>query len=128
VTPRQTALGLVEEHRALVAALCRIENLRLVRQVTRTPRTIVQAVGEFEIHIPMAGLFDLEAEKSRLTKERLKIDGELEGLRARLGNPRFVERAKPEVVAESRARVAELEARRRKVEETLRELGGEAHE
>jgi valyl-tRNA synthetase len=76
----------------------------------------------------MAGLFDLEAEKSRLTKERLKIDAELEGLRTRLANPRFVERAKSEVVAESRGRVAELEARRRKVEETLRELGGEAHE
>jgi valyl-tRNA synthetase len=127
VTRRQTALGLVEAHRALVAALCRIQDLRLVHEVTRTPRTIVQAVGEFEIHIPMAGLFDLEAEMSRLTKERLKIDAELESLRARLGNPRFVERAKPEVVAESRARVAELEARRRKVEATLRDLGGEAH-
>jgi valyl-tRNA synthetase len=128
VTPKPAALSLVEGHRALIAALCRIEHLGLLHQVARTPRTIVQAVGEFEIHIPMAGLFDLEAEKSRLTKERLKIDAELEGLRTRLANPRFVERAKSEVVAESRGRVAELEARRRKVEETLRELGGEAHE
>jgi valyl-tRNA synthetase len=128
VAPGETGLGFIEEQRALISALCRIEHLKLLPQAVRPEKTIVQPVGELEIHIPMAGLFDLAAERGRLAKERLKIDAELESLRARLGNPQFVERAKPEVVEESRARVAELEARKRRVEQMLRELGGEAHE
>jgi valyl-tRNA synthetase len=128
VAPGEDGLGFIEEQRALISALCRIEHLKVVPQAVRPEKTIVQPVGEFEIQIPMAGLFDLAAERGRLAKERLKIDAELESLRARLGNPQFVERAKPEVVEESRARVAELEARKRRVEEMLRELGGEAHE
>jgi valyl-tRNA synthetase len=127
LAPAATGLAFVEEQRSLISALCRIEHLQVARQVARPRQTIVQPLGELEIHIPMAGLFDLAAERGRLTKDRLKIDTELEGLRARLGNPRFVERAKPEVVAESRARVAELEARKQRVEEMLRELGGEVH-
>jgi valyl-tRNA synthetase len=126
LAPAATGFAFLEEQRPLISALCRIEHLRIVSQAARSRQTIVQPVGEFEIHIPMAGLFDLAAERSRLTKERLKIDGELGSLSARLGNPQFVERAKPEVVEESRARVAELEARKRRVEEMLRELGGEA--
>ena len=70
----------------------------------------------------MAGLFDIAAEMTRLSKERLKIESELDGLRRKLENPQFVERAKPEVVAQSRERVAELEARRLKVEGTLADL------
>jgi valyl-tRNA synthetase len=128
VAPATTGLSFVEEQRSLISALCRIGHLQVVPQVARPRQTIVQPLGEFEIHIPMAGLFDLAAERGRLTKERLKIEAELESLGARLGNPRFVERAKPEVVEESRARGAELEARKRRVEEMLRELGGEAHE
>jgi len=45
------------------------------------------------------------------------------GLRKKLENPQFVERAKPEVVAQARQRIAELEERRAKVKATLDELG-----
>ena len=68
----------------------------------------------------MAGLFDIAAEKARLAKERGKLEAELEGASKKLANPNFVERAKPEVVAETRSRIAELEARLRKIDETLR--------
>jgi valyl-tRNA synthetase len=74
----------------------------------------------------MAGLFDVAAETARLTKELGKIDAELQQLRTKLGNPSFVERAKPEVVAQSRDRVAELEDRRVRVTATLKDLGGAA--
>jgi valyl-tRNA synthetase len=107
----------------LVRALARVERLEVVSRAAEAERTIRHPVGPFELRIPMAGLFDIAAEKTRLAKERLKVDGELEGLRKRLDNPRFVERARPEVVAESRQRVSELEARRARIEATLRELG-----
>ncbi len=86
----------------------------------------MQPVGAFEVHIPMAGLFDIAAEKGRLAKESAKIAAELLGLRKKLANPQFVERAKPEVVAECREREGELVAREAKIATTLSDLGAEA--
>jgi valyl-tRNA synthetase len=90
-----------------------------------TARTIKELVGAWDLYVPMAGLFDIVAEKARLGKERLKVQAELEGQRKKLASPNFVERAKPEVVVETRERIAELESRLAKIEETLRELGSE---
>jgi valyl-tRNA synthetase len=113
----------LNEQSPVVRWLCRIEKLQIVKDAERTPRTIRQQVGGYEIHIPMAGLFDLAAENARLTKERVKIEAEVAGLLGRLGNPQFVERAKPEVVAECRQRMGELGTRLAKIETTLGELG-----
>jgi valyl-tRNA synthetase len=121
-------LDLLERHRALIQSLGRIHKLELLGEVKKAPRTIVQQVGSFEIHIPMAGLFDLAAEKGRLTKERAKVVAELESLRGRLSNPQFVTRARPEVVAECRQREVDLLAREARIGATLHDLGAEAAE
>jgi valyl-tRNA synthetase len=109
-------------HAPLVRFLGRVERFDVVARAEDRPRTIKHALGALELRIPMEGLFDIAAEKTRLERERGKIDEELEGLRKRLANPQFVERAKPDVVAQSRERVSELELRRSKVEGTLGEL------
>ncbi len=124
VAPQDADRAFVEGQRDLVMALARLARLDVVPSAEERSQTIKQPVGGVELQIPMAGLFDIAAEKTRLTKERLKIDQELEGLRKRLENPQFVSRAKPEVVLKSRERVAELEARRETVEQTVRSLGG----
>jgi valyl-tRNA synthetase len=112
------------QQQALIKSLARLERLEIVSTAGEGgPQTVVQPVGSFEIRIPMAGLFDIAAEKTRLGKERLKIEAELLSLRQRLENPQFVERAKPEVVAQSRERVAELEAKLTRVLASLDELG-----
>jgi valyl-tRNA synthetase len=110
----------VADHTALVRDLARLERFEVVGQAADAPGTIKQVVDTFELRLPMAGLFDIAAEKARLAKERGKLEAELEGASKKLANPNFVERAKPEVVAETRSRIAELEARLRKIDETLR--------
>jgi valyl-tRNA synthetase len=112
----------VDAHAPQIRSLARVERLQVVAGAPEDPRTIKQPVGSLELRIPMAGLFDIAAETARLERDRVKIDAELQGLRSRLANPQFVERAKPELVAQSRERVAELETRRGKVEATLRDL------
>jgi valyl-tRNA synthetase len=77
-----------------------------------------------ELRIPMAGLFDLGAERARLDKEREKLRAEADGLERRLTNPQFVERAKPAVVAESREKLAALQARLGQIGRLLEEMGG----
>jgi valyl-tRNA synthetase len=118
----------LEEHAALIRSLAALESLDVVAAAPERAQTIRHPMDTLELQIPMAGLFDIAAEMTRLSKERLKIEAELDGLRRKLDNPQFVERAKPAVVTESRERVAELEARRVKLDGTLADLRGGAAE
>jgi valyl-tRNA synthetase len=119
---RELILG----HEALIRSLGRIRELEVASSFAKGKGTIVQSVGAFEVHIPMAGLFDVAAETARLAKENARIAAELEGLRKKLANPQFVERAKPEVVAECRQREMDLVAREERIAVTLADLGAEA--
>ena len=64
-----------------------------------------------EVYMPLDGLIDMDAEKSRLDKEIAKITKEVEKAGKKLSNPNFIERAKPEVVDVERARLAEWEGK-----------------
>ena len=78
---------------------------------------------DFEGFIPLEGVIDFAAERSRLGKELEKIAKDMAGIDGRLNNPGFVAKAPPEVLEESRDRKAELEARQAKIGEALRRLG-----
>jgi len=124
VAPAAKDRAFLEEHAHLIRSLAALERLEIVAEAPELPQTIRQPLDAMDVRIPMAGLFDIAAEMARLSKERLKIEAELDGLGRKLANPQFVERAKPEVVTQSRARVAELEALRLKVDNTLNDLRG----
>ena len=71
------------------------------------------------ISLPLADLIDLDAERARLNKQLKELGGWIAGTRNRLGNAKFVESAPPRVVADARAKLAELEAREARTRELL---------
>ena len=73
--------------------------------------------------LPLHGIVDLEAEKSRLAKEIAKLTGDAGKIEAKLNNADFVARAPEEVVEENRERLAEL-AQGGKARTALGRLGG----
>ena len=62
------------------------------------------------ILLPLAGLIDLGAERTRLERDRAKAADDAAKIRMKLGNADFVSRAKPEVVEENRDRLSAAEA------------------
>ena len=72
-----------------------------------------------KVLIPMAGLIDVEAEMARLNKEIDKKRKEVERGEAKLANPSFVERAPGAVVEKERAKIAEMLAALKDLEEQL---------
>jgi valyl-tRNA synthetase len=66
---------------------------------------VITSVGE--AYLPKEGLIDVEAERTRLSKEIERITLEVQKCAAKLGNPSFVDRAPPEVVAQENARLAD---------------------
>ena len=63
----------------------------------------VTAAGE--VYMPLEGLIDVEAERTRLTKEISAIQIEVKKCEGKLGNASFVDRAPPEVVEQEKARL-----------------------
>jgi len=76
-----------------------------------------------ELYLPLEGLLDLDEERARLRRELETLDSERARAVGKLGNPAFVERAPAAVVDKARARLAEVDEARAKVEAQLAELG-----
>jgi len=80
-------------------------------------------VGTVQVLMPLAGLVDVEALRAKLQKDLAKLEKEAQGIRARLENPNFLNRANPEVVQASQEQLAELEAQMRLLGSRLEKLG-----
>jgi valyl-tRNA synthetase len=81
----------------------------------------VAVAGEARICLHME--IDVAAEKARLGKETARLEGEIAKAHAKLGNEAFVTKAKPEVIAQERKRVAEFTATLEKMKDQLARLG-----
>jgi valyl-tRNA synthetase len=73
--------------------------------------------------LPLEGVIDLAAERTRLTKAIEAAAKERDSLADRLNNPSFVERAKPEAVEKARADHAEKSAEAERLAAALARLG-----
>ena len=80
-------------------------------------------VDEATFVLPLAGVIDLDAERARLTKAIGAAEKERDALAGRLGNPSFVERAKPEAVDKARADHADKVAEADRLQAALARLG-----
>ncbi len=75
-----------------------------------------------ELFLPLEGLVDVEAERSRISKELEKMAKEIAKSHAKLGNASFVDRAPAAVVEQERARLADWEAKKSQLESMLAAL------
>ena len=73
--------------------------------------------------LPLAGAIDIDAEKARLNKTLEAAQKEAKSLSGRLGNPNFVEKAKPEAVEKARADLADKEAEAGRLQAAINRLG-----
>ena len=95
----------------LAAQLDRLARLESVRFDPAPAGASAQLVVEGEtITVPLEGVIDIAAERDRLSKALAAATKERDSLAGRLGNPSFVERAKPEAVEKARADHAAKEA------------------
>jgi valyl-tRNA synthetase len=101
----------------------RLARLTEISIAPAMPQGAVQLLVRGEVAaLPLKGVIDLAAEKSRLEKEVAKADADIKRVDAKLGNADFMARAPEEVVEEQRERREEAEARRAKILEALERL------
>jgi valyl-tRNA synthetase len=112
--------GRLARNAAVLSRLARVD----LAEGDLTGQGGIQVVAdEATFVIPLDGVIDLDAEKARLTKAITAVAKERDALAGRLGNPSFVERAKPEAVEKAKADHAEKAAEAERLGAALARLG-----
>jgi valyl-tRNA synthetase len=110
-----------------ITALTRAEQVEVLDPAAAGVRPATKAFagmsGELQVRLPIEGLVDLDALRSRLEKDPAKAEKEINGLAGRLANPNFAGKAPVDVVAECRANLEEAEAQAELARKRLTELG-----
>ena len=110
----------LQAHDVAIRRLARVEAIHLAHAPLKGAVQIV--VGEATLSMPLAGIVDLDAERTRLEKELDRIAKDVAKVDAKLNNPQFMAKAPEDVVEEQRERRQEAEGLRAKIEGALARL------
>jgi valyl-tRNA synthetase len=105
---------------ALIKQLAGLEDVHIAADLEK-PANAAAAIVE-EVRLYVHDVIDPQAERQRLQKQKEFIENGLRPLQAKLGNENFLTRAKPEVVEQTRRKLAELSEQLEAVSKHLAEL------
>ena len=111
----------VERMQPYIAALARMSEVR-AGDVLSASDAPVKIVGAFQLMLEVK--IDIAAERERLSKERLRLEGERTKSEAKLANAGFVDRAPAPVVQQERERLAGFTSNIEQLTVQLARLGG----
>ena len=120
IAPDAVTAERIARHRDLLLTLGRVSEITSVEAAPAGAVTFVS--GSTTGALSLAGIIDLTAERARLEKEIAVFDSDIGHVNKKLGNPNFVSRAAPEVVDEQRAKLAEAEEGKVKLQAALARL------
>jgi valyl-tRNA synthetase len=110
----------LERHSAALARLARVDGASGGEAAGGAAQLVVD---EATFVLPLEGVIDIGAERARLEKALQGAEKERDSLAARLANPSFIERAKPEAVEKARADHSEKASDADKYRAALSRLG-----
>jgi len=111
-----------DEHGAYLTALGRLEKIEVVDEATTVSGTATALVGRMRILVPLAGLIDLDAEMTRLTKQRQQAQADLDLCQTKLANSQFIGNAPAAIVTKTQDRATELTQKLAQLETQLERL------
>ncbi|MBM4266912.1 MAG: valine--tRNA ligase [Deltaproteobacteria bacterium] len=116
------AWATVSSFEPALRALARVGSIARFAGASPPRGAAVAVAGGIEIHVPLAGLVDVAAERERVQKEIERVDKDLVGVQRKLSNDDFVARAPEDIVSKERGRAEELESRRALLARSLERL------
>ncbi|MFL6735186.1 MAG: valine--tRNA ligase [Sphingomicrobium sp.] len=114
-------LARMESNRAILSRMAKLGPAVAADAVS--PGSAQILVDGVSIAFPLGEAIDLDAERARLAKAVAAAEKDRDSLSARLNNPAFAERAKPEAVEKARSDHAERSAEAERLRSALERLG-----
>ena len=102
-------ITVVPQSEAVISKLCNLSAIRLVREKTAGAAAFLSGTTEFAV--PLNAFINVDEELKKLEADLKYQEGFLAGVMKKLGNERFVQNAKPEIVALEEKKKADAEQR-----------------
>ena len=125
VRVNETSFGrLLEDHIDYFRSLARVENLHCGTDVRKPPVAASAVISGAEIFIPLEGLIDIEAEKTRLKKDLDNLKNQLVKVSKKLANADFLANAPAEVIEREKLKKLDYEERIERINKNLEQILG----
>ncbi|MGV8941756.1 MAG: valine--tRNA ligase [Lysobacter sp.] len=92
--------------------LTKLERIEFIKDASTAPAAATAVVGELKLLVPLEGLVDLGAERTRLDKELKRVEVEIGKCNGKLASDTFVHNAPPAVVEQERKRLLDWNLQR----------------
>jgi valyl-tRNA synthetase len=100
---------LLEEAQDYVRNLARVETLTITEKLEKPVNQAFPGVVEMvQVLLPLTGVVDISALQESIQKRLEKLEKDVQGLKSRLDNKSYVDRAPKEIVQKSQEELAEL--------------------
>ncbi|MGQ4660247.1 valine--tRNA ligase [Lysobacter sp. F6437] len=103
--------------------LLRLERIDSIDDDATAPAAATAVVGELKLLVPLEGLVDLGAERTRLDKEIKRVETEIAKCNGKLASETFVNNAPPAVVEQERKRLVDWNVQREALATQRAKLG-----
>jgi valyl-tRNA synthetase len=120
VKSQQEIVEILERNSELISQLAGIKEFKAGTDIVKPVNAAVSIAGVTEVYVHEA--IDPDAEKDRLKKQKQQIEKAKQSVETKLANENFVNKAKPEVVAQAKDKLAQLIEQLNTIEKHLSEL------
>ena len=114
----------MEIHKPYLQKLAKLKDISWLKDGHEAPASATQRFDELEILVPLKGLIDVDAERSRLMKEINKLLSGLKAVETKLNNKKFVNNAPSSIVIKEREKKNQISSTLESFETQLKNLEG----
>ncbi|MBI5099261.1 MAG: valine--tRNA ligase [Nitrospirae bacterium] len=94
--------NILKENITYLEKLAKAKNIEIGKEILPPKNAATAIKPAMEVFVPLEGLFDIDAEISRLSKEKIKIEEDIEYVKKKLSNEDFTSKAPQAVVEENK--------------------------
>ena len=114
----------MEIHKPYLQKLAKLKDISWLEDGHEAPASATQRFDELEILVPLEGLIDVDAERSRLKKEINKLLSGLKAVETKLNNKKFVNNAPSSIVVKEREKKNQISSTLESFKTQLENLEG----
>ena len=103
-------LEYINKNRPYLVKFGRFSSIETIDKTDKSPESATALVGSTKILIPLGSFIDAKSEIIRLSKELEKVQKNIEGVKGRLSNKAFTDKAPEDVIEKAREQLSDAEA------------------
>jgi len=113
---------MLEQYQTYIVSLANISEMLIDQDMVRPAMSATAILEQMEIYVPLAGLIDVDLERTRLRRDLKKIEDDVVKLEAKLARRDFLDKAPEEIIEKEQAKYQGLRERAGQLVEALESI------